>query len=85
MLLDGADGDDSLFGNEGQDSFVTGLGDDIYEGGAGLDVIDYSGAPGGVSVDLTVNTTFNDGFGDQDVILVSDASHGLKFLNQIPI
>lgn len=67
-ILDGAAGDDHLFGDAGQDSFVTGTGDDIYEGGDGLDVIDYSGAPGGVSVDLTVNTTFNDGFGDQDTI-----------------
>ena len=67
-ILDGADGDDHLYGNEGQDSFVSGLGDDIYEGGDGLDNIDYSGAPGGVSVDLTVNTAFNDGFGNQDTI-----------------
>jgi len=67
-LLDGAGGDDHLFGDSGDDSFVSGTGDDIFDGGDGRDVIDYSGSPSGISVDMTVNTAFNDGHGDQDTL-----------------
>jgi len=67
-LLDGAAGDDTLLGEAGQDRFLSGLGNDTYEGGAGIDVIDFSGAAGGISVDLGLNTASNDGYGDEDTI-----------------
>ena len=67
--LDGGTGDDHLLGDAGADRFVSGIGEDIYEGGAGIDELDFSGAAGSISVDLSLNAALNDGFGDQDTIL----------------
>ena len=67
-IFDGGVGDDTLFGDAGNDRFLGGLGEDTYDGGADIDVIDYSVATGSVSVDLSLNAAFNDGFDNQDSI-----------------
>lgn len=52
--LDGGDGGDTLAGAGGDDRLVGGPGDDVLDGGEGSDVGDYTQAPGGVTVNLSV-------------------------------
>ena len=42
----------SVMGGAGDDRLMSGTGSDSFDGGAGADTIDYSGAPGAVSVNL---------------------------------
>ncbi len=51
--LVGGSGADTLNGGDGNDVLVGGLGADFLNGGAGIDTADYSGAAGGVTVDLS--------------------------------
>jgi len=60
--LDGGDGDDVLSGGKGNDELDGGDGDDVLsggkgndqiDGGDGVDTVDYSGASGSVTIDLT--------------------------------
>ena len=50
--LYGDSGNDSLYGGNQNDLFIPGAGDDFISGLAGADHVDYSGAFGGVRVDL---------------------------------
>jgi Ca2+-binding RTX toxin-like protein len=69
-LIDGTDGNDSLFGGTGNDTLNGGLGDDTLQGGGGNDVIagglgrdtaTYAGASGAVAVSLAITTSQNTG------------------------
>jgi Ca2+-binding RTX toxin-like protein len=50
--LAGGSGDDRLQGGDGDDLLQGGSGDDRIEGGNGLDGVSYSGAAGGIAIDL---------------------------------
>jgi len=50
--LSGGDGNDTIDGQGGDDRIEGGPGNDALEGGAGTDTLDFSGANGGVQVDL---------------------------------
>jgi Ca2+-binding RTX toxin-like protein len=52
-ILDGGIGNDFLYGGTGNDVLIGGPGNDFLYGEAGIDQVDYSSAPGGVTVDLT--------------------------------
>ena len=53
--LNGTTGDDRMVGFGGNDTFKGAAGDDIFDGTDGNDTADYSGATGGVTVDLAIN------------------------------
>jgi Ca2+-binding RTX toxin-like protein len=55
-VLMGAGGNDTLDGGAGDDTLVGGPGNDTLIGGSGIDTVDYSGAPGSVSVNLGAGT-----------------------------
>ena len=68
-IIDGGDGADLLDGGAGNDRIYaadeTVLSNDIIVGGSGTgDTVDYFGASGGVSVDLTANTSGGAAAGD---------------------
>ena len=58
-VLDGGNGDDILAG---------GAGNDTLTGGSGTDTIDYRAAVAGISVDLSTNSTSNDGDSGADTL-----------------
>jgi len=67
--LTGDSGANRLGGNNGNDSFVASAGADTIQGGAGFDTLNYFGASGAITVDLT-NTgaqTIGGGFGTQTI------------------
>lgn len=55
-VIDGGSGNDELTGGDGDDRLIGGEGNDSLDGGGGVDIVDYSGASGGVLVDLSVAT-----------------------------
>ncbi len=59
--LSGGAGDDLVIGNTGNDVLIADDGNNSYDGSAGFDTIDYSGAKGGVTVDLNGHSA--SGFG----------------------
>ena len=52
VLADGA-GNDQVIGGAHNDIFIAGEGDDVYNGGSGVDVIDFSGAAGAMSINMS--------------------------------
>jgi Ca2+-binding RTX toxin-like protein len=65
-FLLGEDGYDIIFGGDGNDTIVGGNLYDQLDGGDGFDTVDYSGDPGGVTIDL-YHGGF-DGWGEYDAI-----------------
>lgn len=59
--LVGTSSADSLVGDANANVLTGGAGDDDLVGGGGLDTADFSGAPGGLTVDLAVGTAVGDG------------------------
>src|SRR4051812_22673740 len=57
-VLKGGGGADSLDGGSGNDILKGGGGADVLAGGAGTDTVDYSQAPGAVTVDLAAGRGF---------------------------
>lgn len=55
VLSDGA-GNDSVKGSSGNDVLLAGLGDDVYSGGSGFDTLDFSGAAGSMTIDVSKST-----------------------------
>jgi serralysin len=54
--LNGGSGNDTLNGGDDDDILIGALGDDTISGGAGNDTADYSGAGGGVTINLALGT-----------------------------
>ena len=78
--IEGGDGNDSLEGGRGDDWLKPGLGDDRIDGGDGLlDVIDYSDAPAGVKVFLTISGVSQTGGSGNDAIFNVEAVIGSAF------
>jgi len=61
--------DNILDGNDGNDSLGGGAGNDTLIGGDGTDEANYSTAASGVSVDLAINSTTNDGDSGTDTLI----------------
>ncbi|MGE3919056.1 MAG: Ig-like domain-containing protein, partial [Hyphomicrobiaceae bacterium] len=59
-LSDGS-GNDTVDGSSGNDLILAGEGNDHYKGGSGFDTLDFSGAKGSMSIDLSAKTA--DGLG----------------------
>lgn len=64
-MLNGGTGDNYLNGGTGDDTFVASGGNDTIVGGKGFDTLDFSGATGGVTVDLAGHSA--SGFGTDKV------------------
>jgi Ca2+-binding RTX toxin-like protein len=63
----GGDGNDILTGDANANVIEGGLGDDSLDGGAGVDTVSFSGSTG-VTVDLSILTAQNTGFGNDTII-----------------
>ncbi|WP_439472329.1 beta strand repeat-containing protein [Brevundimonas sp.] len=68
--LTGGTGDDQLFGS---------AGNDVLNGGAGSDTADYSGAGGGVTARIDLQTASNDGDGGSDTFTSIENLTGSAF------
>lgn len=68
-LIFGYGGDDALYGGEGDDMLAGGAGFDVIVGDSGLDTVDYSGAAGGIGVELYLDAASNDGDGGSDRLI----------------
>lgn len=71
-ILNGGTGNDNINGGDGDDFLIGGLGDDVLAGGGGIDTADYSGASGGVVVNLATGTASG--------AAGSDSLSGIEFL-----
>ncbi len=78
--LNGGAGDNYLNGGTGDDTFVAGGGNDTIVGGKGFDTIDFSGATGGVTVDLAGHSA--SGYGS-DTVTGVEAVIGSKFADTL--
>jgi Ca2+-binding RTX toxin-like protein len=68
--LTGDSSDNTIDGGSGNDTLAGGAGDDTLIGGGGVDTVDYSGAAGGVTVDLNLTAAQNVGGGQGQDTLV---------------
>ena len=64
--LTGGEGDDVLLGLGGDDTLEGGAGEDDIQGGDGTDTASYAGDEGGV--DVALDGTATDGYGDSDTL-----------------
>jgi len=74
-FMSGGAGNDSLEGDLGEDTLIGGAGNDTLDGGSGdFDTAWYFGAPGPITVDLTLftNQVTNDGTGGTDTLIDID-------------
>jgi len=60
-VIRGGEGDDVISAGAGNDTVYGGSGDDTIDGGSGTDTVNYSGAEGGMTVDLTTGTASGEG------------------------
>ncbi len=65
--LIGNSADNTINGGAGNDTIVGGAGNNIINGGGGLDTVDYTAAPGAVTVNLATGTASN-GYGGTDTL-----------------
>jgi Ca2+-binding RTX toxin-like protein len=72
-VIEGGAESDILYGDAGDDIIRPGLGSDIVHGGAGNDTVDYSDAPGAVSINLA--TTFQSGGTSDSDMIYSDVEN----------
>ncbi|RZJ87270.1 MAG: calcium-binding protein, partial [Brevundimonas sp.] len=75
-VIRGGVGADILNGADGDDTLIAGAGADVLVGGAGSDTADYSGSTGAVSVRLSGQFAFDDGFGARDVYSSIENANG---------
>ncbi|MEM9217619.1 MAG: choice-of-anchor L domain-containing protein [Cyanobacteria bacterium P01_F01_bin.150] len=73
--LSGGAGDDELLGGDGDDFLEGGAGDDLLDGGDGHDGVSYSGASGGVEIDLPSGVV-TDGNGGEDTLISIEQIEG---------
>lgn len=62
VIRDG-EGDDQVSGNSGDDHVFAGAGNDSFLGNAGFDTLDFSGASGGITLDVSKSTVSGAGIG----------------------
>jgi Ca2+-binding RTX toxin-like protein len=85
--LDGRDGSDRIFGGAGMDILTGGYGADILDGGDGadslwggteFDMVDFTdrGLTQAIVVDLRLQLTLNDGFGNVDQLVSIEGVYG---------
>ncbi len=67
--ITGGDGDDAIYGNNNADIFYAGRGVDRYDGGDDEDQIIYGATDEGVELDLSLESSSNDGFGNSEVVI----------------
>lgn len=79
-FADGA-GNDLVYAGEGDDTIEAGTGNDRYDGGAGFDTVDYSGASGGVQVDLSKGSS--SGAAGSDTLVSIEGVTGSNFADNI--
>ena len=60
-MLQGRDGNDTLYGGAGNDRLIGGAGADYLSGGDGIDTVSYQVAGAGVAADLKASLTANAG------------------------
>ncbi len=79
-LVDGA-GNDTVLGSSGDDLVIAGEGDDIYNGGSGFDTLDFSGATGSMTIDVSKKSAVgmgNDTFTGFELVIGSDFADTFK-------
>ena len=74
--LDTQSGNDLVYGGSGDDTVIAGGGDDRYDGGSGFDTLNFFGAKGSVTVDVSKGTA--DGLG-HDLIRGFEKFEGSSF------
>ena len=67
-VLHGDAGSNVLKGGDGDDTFSGFAGNDAMEGGAGINTVDYADSISAVAVDLTLQSTSDDGYGFVDTL-----------------
>jgi len=60
VIYDGA-GNDTVDGSSGNDYVFAGEGDDVYKGGSGFDTLDFSGAAGPMTIDISMKIAIGAG------------------------
>lgn len=75
--IDAGAGNDTVDAGAGNDYVYAGPGDDVFMGGDGIDTIDYSAAPGPVTV--TLDGFGNDGWGGLDTVSGFENALGSAF------
>lgn len=78
-VLKGGGGSDGLSGDAGNDTLNGGPGDDSLDGGEGFDYVDYSDAPGAVTVDLGPTSPQNTGSAGIDTLINFEGIIGSAF------
>ncbi len=74
---------DTLLGGTGDDTLQGEAGDDTLDGRGGVDTADYWSSGNGVTVDLSLNLTLDDGFGDQDTLTSIESVRGSEFADSL--
>ncbi len=94
-ILIGGLGNDTLSGSGGNDTLIGGTGDDTLNGGDGIDsfdggansasgdTIDFFGAVGSVSVDLSTGTIADDGYGNGETVVNIENVDGSENIDNI--
>lgn len=81
--FEGGEGNDSLDGEGGDDWLIGGAGNDIMDGGADWDTADYSGAAGGVTVDLSNALAQDTGSAGVDTLVNIEQVAGSAFADNL--
>ena len=74
-------GNDLVDGSSGNDLVLAGAGDDVYKGGSGFDTLDFSGATGSMSIDVSTGKASGAGidtFSTFEMIVGSDYADTFK-------
>ena len=80
-VLNGKAGDDTLSGLDGNDNLFGGAGNDRLDGGNGFDVVSYSAASAGISLNLSTGTaTGGDG---SDTLIGIEGAYGSGFADTL--
>ena len=75
--------DDVMYGFEGDDEFFPGDGNDTVDGGEDVDTVNYVYATGGININLTDQSTNDDGFGGQDELISIERIVGSEYNDSI--
>ncbi|MEP4483981.1 MAG: Ig-like domain-containing protein, partial [Halioglobus sp.] len=81
--LTGGEGDDTVSGGSGNDIIIAGPGNNTYDGGADFDILDYSAATAGITVDLDAGVASINGFGGSDTVTNMEKIAGSAFADDL--